>query len=118
MPSLAVVSRWEGAALMGGFWLAIAWQLLAGRIRLDGLLWGDRQDGETYFSAGRAQYLAVTLFVAGQFVLRVIQNPARLPTIPNAALAVLGGSAALYLAEKAWATLLSGPRHDSTRRTL
>jgi hypothetical protein len=117
MPSLAVVSRWEGVALMGGFCLAIAWQLLAGRIRLDGLLCGDRQDGERYFSAGRAQYLAVTLFVAGQFVLRVIQDPARLPTIPNAALALLGGSAALYLAEKAWATLLSGPTDDSTRRT-
>jgi hypothetical protein len=116
MPSLAGVSRWEGVALMGGFFLVIAWQLLAGRIRLDGLLWGDRQDGEKYFSAGRAQYLGVTLFVAGQFVLRVIQNPAQLPTISNASVALLGGSAAVYLAEKAWATLFSGSTDDSTRR--
>ncbi len=116
MPSLTVISRWEGVALMIGFCLAVAWQLLIRRIRLNGLLLGDDRDGETYFSAGRVQYLAVTLFVAGQFVLRAIRDPAQLPTLPNAAVALLGGSAAVYLAEKAWAMLFSRPTHDSTRR--
>lgn len=117
MPSLAVVSRWEGVALLAGFCLAIAGQLLTPRIPLKGLLSGGRPDGETFSSAGRAQYLAVTLFVAGEFLLRVIQNPDRMPAISNAGVALLGGSAALYLVEKAWAMLFRRSTHDSARRT-
>jgi hypothetical protein len=115
MPSLAVVSRGEAVILMGGFCLVIAWKLLTGGIRLNQLLSGDRWDGDTYFSWGRVQFLAVSLFVAGQYLLGVTQDPSKFPKIPNGVVALLGGSAAVYAGEKAWAMLFSRPR-NSTRR--
>jgi hypothetical protein len=115
MRSLAVVSRAEALVLIGGFWLVIVWKLLTGGIRLNQLLSGDRSNGDTYFSWGRAQFLAVSLFVAGQYLLRVTQDPSKLPDIPNGVLALLGGSAAVYAGEKAQAMLFDQPR-NSTRR--
>lgn len=115
MPILAAISRWEALALVVGFCLVIGWNLLVGRIRLSGLLSGERANGEAYFSYGRAQLLVVLLFTAGQYLRRVYLDPSNFPKVPNASLALFGGSAVLYTGEKAWALVFSRSR-NSTRR--
>ena len=114
MPDLAVISRWEALALALGFCFVIAWNLVRGKIRLTGLLSGDRASGETYFSWGRAQLLAVSLFTAGQYLFRLFQDPSKFPDVSNIAVALFGGSATLYAGEKVWAMVLSRPG-NSTR---
>ena len=115
MPSLATILRWEAPGIVVGFCLVIAWNILSGRIRLSGLLSGDRANGETYFSWGRAQFLAVLLYTAGQYLFRVYLDPSKFPDVPNASVALLGGSAALYTGEKAWAMFFGRPG-NATRR--
>ena len=105
VPDLAAVSRWGVLALPAGFCVLILINILSGRIRLNGLLSGDRADGQTYFSLGRAQLLAVTFFTAGQLLYQVYLDGSKLPEISSAAVALFGGSAAVYSGEKAWAML-------------
>lgn len=115
VPSPAAVSRWGALALLAGFCLVLLVNLLTGRIRLGGLLSGDRADGKRYFSYGRAQLLIVSLFAAGQYLLHVYQDPSKFPEISNAVVALFGGSAAVYTGEKAWALIFKQPR-NATRR--
>ncbi len=105
VPGLAGVSRWGVPALLAGFCVVILVNILRGRIRLSGLLSGDRADGQTYFSFGRVQLLAVTFFTAGQLLYQVSADGSKFPDISNATVALFGGSAAVYSGEKTWAML-------------
>lgn len=116
MSALAIISGWEAIGIVAGFVLALAWNILRGRIHLRGLLSGDRASGETYFSWGRVQFLAVVLYIAGRYLFDVYRDSNKFPEVPIVWIAILGISAALYTAEKAWAMRL-GQAGNSMRRT-
>jgi len=99
MPSPATLAEWVGFLLFGGFFGVIFWKLANGSISLDQLLETGGPDSSS--SAGRAQSLAVTLFVALYYLTHVIQNPKQFPEIPGALVALLAGSQAVYLGGKA-----------------
>lgn len=109
MPSVADLAVWEGLALLAGFIAVVLWKLMTGDISLDYLLYGDARTSQgsyLFFSSGRAQMLMVTIALAGYCLLEVIQNPTKFPDVPNAMLAVLGSSHAIYLGGKAQAMYL------------
>lgn len=106
MPSVPTLAYWEGAILMAGFFGIVFWRLMTGGIALDQLLEGDIRDPSSadgyspYVSAGRAQSLLITLFVALSYLLQVIQDPTVFPTLPDGLIGALAGSQALYLGGK------------------
>lgn len=112
MPSPTAAAYWEGLILLGGFFGIVAWKMFTGEIGLDQLLDGDIRDPNspdgfsTYVSEGRVQSLIITLFSAGYYLVRVVNNPKAFPALPNELLALLAGSQALYLGGKAQAMLL------------
>ncbi len=85
---------------------------MTGGISLNYLLYGDARAAvrgghrKTYFSAGRAQMLMITVISAGYFLLQVIQDPTHFPDIPTPLLVILGGSSSIYLGGKAQAVYL------------
>lgn len=110
MPSPATLAEWAGFLLLGGLFAVVFWKLATGKIPLDQLLeTGIRpaQDGKaddastSSVSAGRAQSLAVTLFVALYYLIQVIQNPKQFPELPGTLVAILAGSQTMYLGGKA-----------------
>ena len=110
MPSPATLAEWAGFLLLGGFFAVVFWKLATGNIPLDQLLeTGIRpsQDGKAddaptpSVSAGRAQSLAVTLFVALYYLIQVIQNHKQFPELPGTLVAILAGSQTMYLGGKA-----------------
>ena len=125
MHSAMKLASWEGMILLAGFFGIIFWKLLTGGIKMQGLLQGyilDRSHPEarrysTYFSAGRAQLLMITIFSSLYYLLQVIHDPSTFPKLPDALVAVLGGSQALYLGGKAQAVLLGRLRDLIDRRT-
>jgi hypothetical protein len=116
MPNLATIARWEARVIVVGFCLVIAWNVVSGRVRLSDLLSGDRANGETYFSWGRAQLLAVLLWIVGQYIFRFYLNPSKFPNVPNASVTLFASSAVLYTGEKVWASLFD--QSGSTTRRL
>jgi hypothetical protein len=102
---------WEVTVLLAGFLGIVFWKILTGQISLSSLLSGDNADGTASFSPGRAQLLVLTLIVALQYVMQVIQNPTAFPQISTFWVAALGGSQAVYLIGKAQSLLL-GPWKD------
>lgn len=106
---LATITRWEVLAIAIGFSLVFAGNILTGRIRVSGLLSGDRSNGESYFSWGRVQLLAVSLYIAGQCLFHVYLTPSRFPEVSMATVAIFGASATLYTCEKAWVMRLDRP---------
>src|SRR5271157_5920324 len=111
MPDISRLTAWAGFILVLGFCGIVFWKLATGEISLDSLLYGDaRRDQQgrtrTYFSPGRLQMLMVTVISAGYFLLQVIQDPTKLPDVPNSLLVGLGGSHAVYLGGKAQAMYL------------
>ncbi len=95
--------------------LAVFLKILAGSISLNGLLSGDRGDGSSYFSLGRAQLLLFTLIIAVQYLRQVAAEPHlnSLPDLPAGALEVLGGSQVAYLIGKARAFRVNSPNSFS-----
>jgi hypothetical protein len=107
MPALPLLARYAAWILLGGFALAIGYRLLMGGIETDGLL--DSFDGKKRRSSpGRLQLLLFTIVAAGQYLAAVMKNPAApsLPAPPQALLAALAGSQAVYLGGKAIAAYL------------
>lgn len=101
-----LLARWAaiaGGLLLGGFFGVVAFNLANGNISLAGLLETKGPSGAPAFSPGRLQMLIATVVIAGQYLYSVIANPTQgsLPTLPPAAVAVLGGSHAVYLGGKA-----------------
>ena len=111
MRFLTTLAYWEGAILVGGLFCVVLWKLMTGGISLNYLLNGDVRDPDsptgfsTTPSPGRIQALAVTLFVAGYYLLQVMHNPKEFPKMPDTVLGALAGSHALYLGGKAQAML-------------
>ena len=106
MQSVAAFAYWASAILMAGFMGIIFWKLFTRKINLSGLLQGDSREAGGYataFSPGRAQLLTFTLLFAVYYLAQVISNPKAFPKVPDAALAVLGGSQATYLGGKVYA---------------
>ncbi len=107
MPSPVTLAEWVGFLLFGGFFGAVFWKLADGTIPFDQLLeTGLRasRDGsveDSSASAGRAQSLAVTLFVALYYLIHVIQNPRQFPELPQSLVAIFAGSQTMYLGGKA-----------------
>jgi hypothetical protein len=116
MRFLTTLAYWEGAILVGGLFCVVLWKLMTGGIALNYLLDGDVRDPDsptgfsTTPSPGRIQALAVTLFVAGYYLLQVIHNPKEFPKLPGAMVGALAGSHVLYLGGKAQAMLPGGVR--------
>jgi hypothetical protein len=110
MPSPSTLGEWVGFLLLGGFFGVVFWKLANGSIALDQLLEagigssqeaGDNDSGSSAVSAGRAQSLLITVFVALYYLIRVIQNPKEFPELPGTLVAILAGSQAMYLGGKA-----------------
>lgn len=109
MRFLAKLAALEGVILLGGFFAVVFWKLFAGTISLNGLLEGDvrdqnSSDGSGFTSspsAGRSQTLLVTLYVALWYLLQVMHDPRGFPKLPDAMIAALAGSQAVYLGGKA-----------------
>lgn len=121
MNSLHTLAAVMGEVLLGGFLAVVLAKLVLGGISLSGLLDGDvadpnSPDGSNVRSApsaGRAQTLLATLFVALWYLLQVIYNPRQFPKLPSPMLGALAGSQALYLGGKLQAMLLVRPRNSS-----
>jgi len=113
MRFLVAAAYWQTVILLGGFFAVVLWKLFTGGISLNGLLDGDVRDPNSAdglsseASAGRAQSIILTLFVALWYLLQVIHNPKEFPRLPNTMVGVLAGSQVLYLGGKARA-MLSG----------
>lgn len=103
--SLTAAVAWAAILWIGAIAAIVTWKLFTGAIDLRGLLQGDRADGGTYFSPGRAQLLVVTTLFSVHLVMQVMGQPSQFPKIPHELLAVLGGSQAAYLVGKARAML-------------
>jgi hypothetical protein len=96
---------------MIGLALIVVYQLMTGKINMNGLL-HDGSDGG--FSPGRLQLLVFTIGGAFYYFLLVLDNveQATFPEIPNELLLVLGGSNSFYLASKTYS--LFRDRFDSS----
>jgi hypothetical protein len=120
---LSLFAYWEGLILLSGFFGIVFWKLMTGEISLDGLLEGDVRDSNnasgysTYASAGRAQSLTLTLFVALYYLVQVVHHPSEFPKLPGGLLGLLAGSQALYLGGKARALVRGSVRDFLNRRT-
>jgi hypothetical protein len=106
MPSLATLAYWEAVVLLGGLAGVVSWQIATGQISLAYLLEGDVRDPNSpdgfssRASAGRAQALAITLFVAAYYLIQVFRSPQRLPDVPASLVGTLAASHAAYLGSK------------------
>ncbi len=113
MHSLASLALWGGVILLSGFFGLVFWKLLTRQIPLGQMLEGDCREGVGYsskFSPGRAQLLFFTIVFAVYYLAQVIHNPGSLPQIPDAIVAVLGGSQATYLGGKTYNLLFKNGR--------
>lgn len=110
------VAKWGGLLLLGGLFGVVLWKLADGSMALDELFEGEIRDPNnpggftTYASAGRIQTFVVTISVAFYYLMQVVHDPTKLPTLPKEMLAALAGSQALYLGGKAQAMLLGRVR--------
>ena len=108
MATLVTVLNWEFGLLMGALAFVVLFQMLTGRINLQGLLW--EKDGTTDFSPGRVQFLIFTLIFAFAYVGKVMHDPLKLPEISQEMLWILGGSNVTYLGLKGYNLLVRQPR--------
>ncbi len=78
--------------------LTLTYLMLIGQVNLSGLL----RDNSGIASPGRIQALVATIFCSTGYLIDIFSNPVggTLAPVPDTLLAVLGGSQALYLAEK------------------
>ena len=97
----------SAAALLwvGALTVIVVWKLFTRAIDLSWLLYGDRSNGEVFFSPARVQLLIATIFLAMHLLVQVIAHPTVYPHIPPEFLAAVGGSQAVYLGGKARALL-------------
>lgn len=111
MPSLATLAYWEAVLLLVGLAAVVVWQIVSGRIPLDYLLEADvrKADGSgftTEVSPGRVQAMIVTLYIAAYYLLQVIHDPSKFPTLPAEMMYALAGSHTFYLGGKAQSMFL------------
>lgn len=89
---------------LGALAAIVALGLMTGSINTRYLFYGQRKNGQRYFSSGRVQLLLITLWVALNYLLSVLNAPhiRDLPDVDKDTLALLGGSQLLYLGGKAY----------------
>jgi hypothetical protein len=109
MEQFATLARWGALGFLTTLASVVGFKILFGTIPVQGLLTGERKDGEEYFSLGRTQLLVFTLVIAANYVRQVVANAPliSLPDVPASTLAWLGGSQLFYLAGKARALWLN-----------
>jgi hypothetical protein len=98
--------RWEMGLFLGGLAAIVFYQMLTGRINLQGMLW--EKNGATDYSWGRVQLLFFTIIFAFIYIGKVLQDPTRFPEIPQALLVLLGGSNLGYLGQKTYNLIFRG----------
>ena len=98
--SLPILLRWEFGLLLGGLSAIVFYQMLTGRINMQGLLW--EKNGATNYTWGRVQLLFFTFIFALIYVCKVMQHPDQLPKIPQEILTLLAGSNLVYLGQKTY----------------
>lgn len=106
MGSLVQLIATGGIVLLVAFFGLLFWRIITAQMSLKGLLDGDFAVGQawtTSFSPARGQLLMLTVFVAGYYVLQMINNPNQFPTLPDGLLQIFTGSSSLYLGSKAYA---------------
>src|SRR3974390_1592121 len=98
---------WTGLGLLIGFGATVAQQLLTGKSNTRHRLCGRRANGEMYFSPGRVQLLALTLWAAISYIADASHrvSSGSLPDVPLSTLSLAGASHAVYLGGKAYAML-------------
>lgn len=103
MTLLIQLARYGAVLLVSGFAAVIAWKIAVGDISLDGLLDSSGPRGSRVYSPARLQLLIATVVVSAQYLSAVARNPHRdsLPALPDAMIAVLASSNAIYLGGKA-----------------
>ncbi|HEX4960542.1 MAG TPA: hypothetical protein VF173_06865 [Thermoanaerobaculia bacterium] len=108
MDFLLKLTLLSGTALLLGFAAVVVWQIVVGRIRLDGLLETKDAAGRRSFSPARLQLLIFTVVVAARYLHAVVVNPHldSLPSLPAGVIAALGGSHAVYLGGKAFTSFI------------
>jgi hypothetical protein len=91
--------RLEIGFLLGGLLLVVIYQMLTGKINLNGLL----TEGRTReISPARVQLLVLTLAGALFYIYKATTTPGGLPEIPQELLLFLGGSHIVYLGGKTY----------------
>jgi len=97
--------------LAGGAWILglvaiVMLQIANGRIAVAGLLTTKDDQSRQTFSPARLQLLIFTVVVAARYLYQVFVHLGQdaLPPLPPGVVAALGGSQAVYLAGKAFAT--------------
>ena len=117
MIPLARIAQTEAVLFLACLAVAVAFQLLTGRINMHGLL-DDKTTGE--LDPARVQLLVLTLVVAGQLILDIpdMRDRGGLALHSGALLAVLGGSHGVYLIQKARQSFGRAPatRETESRR--
>ena len=105
MNTLSAVRHYEIWSFLLGVVTIVAYQLLTGKINMNGLLY--EKNSRHGFSPGRLQLLLFTLGGAVYYVLRVLGNPelGKFPEVPNEFLLLLGGSNVFYLGGKFYSLL-------------
>lgn len=98
MQFLQNTARWEGILLISGFAIVTLWKLFT-----TGGFAGMLNANDGTISPGRIQLLALTMFTAVQYLVSTIDNPTRLPDLPDLLVQALAGSQAIYLGAKALA---------------
>lgn len=116
MQAVATLATYEGAVILLALAAVVVWGLLTGRILLSGLLQGDRVDGSSYSSSGRAQLLISTIATAIAYLTQALKNPTKFPDIPFPVVGVIAASHAAYLVGKAAAVLNVVRSDESSRR--
>ncbi len=97
MQTLVTVLSLEAVVLLSVLAALLGYWMLIGKINMQGLL-SDKPDGS--LSPGRVQLLSLTLFGALFYLGQVLQDPSRLPNVPQELLLIIGGSHAVYLGGK------------------
>jgi hypothetical protein len=110
MPSVVTLGYWGGLLLLGGFCALLLFKIVTGEIAFDGLFEGDIRESDGGYSsstsAGRVQCFVVTIYAAFYYIVQVVQDPTRFPSLPTELVGAVAASQALYLGDKARAMLL------------
>lgn len=99
MKALSMFAQYEIEVLLAALTAIVAYQLLTGRIRTQGLLSEKTKDGVVSVSPARVQLLMFTAAMA-VYVLSQILTQGKFPVIETKWLLILGGSHSIYLGGK------------------
>ena len=106
MSTLVTFVKVETGVLLAAFAILIAYQLLTGRINTKGMFTEKKAGGG--YSPVRLQLLVLSLAGLVVYMAEVIESTdtSKLPEVPVALVAVLGGSNLVYLLGKSYSLLL------------